>query len=267
MSNPPRLVIIALGISLTLNLIGIGWIIGRSTAADRGLVQSLPAVGASAAETFEFSLAQDGRFSFTGPNGETIHVPLPPGEHGVAIATQTLRRALDQSTSPAAPDAPMIVADVPQDVAGGLEWIVATLPPERRARMDTNIAVLEAPLMEEAEKVFVIREEVRDELARSTFEKPRLESALARLREQLVAIQADSHQVLADVAAELSESERAALAGRMTSRLIVREADRFARLETLDRSAGPDGDRDEEVYSEAAVPEDASVQDDAPNLE
>ena len=92
--------------------------------------------------------------------------------------------------------------------------------------------------MEEAEKVFVIRQVVRDELARSTFEKPRLESALARLREQLVAIQVDSHQVLADVAAELSESERAALAGRMTSRLIVREADRFARLKIEDRSAG-----------------------------
>ena len=127
--------------------------------------------------------------------------------------------------------------------------------------------MLEAPLLEEAEKVFVIRQEVRNELARSTFEKPRLESALARLREQIVAIQADSHQVLADVAAELSESERAALAGRMTSRLIVRDADRFARLETLNRSGGPNGDRHDEVYSEAAVPEDASVQDDAPNLE
>ena len=119
----------------------------------------------------------------------------------------------------------------------------------------------------DVQKVFVIRQEVRDELARSTFEKPRLESVLARLREQIVAILADSHKVLADVAAELSESERAALAGRMTSRLIVREADRFARLKIEDRSAGPDGDRDEEVYSEAAVPEDASVQDDAPNLE
>ena len=267
MSQQPRPTIIALGISLTLNLIGIGWIIGRSTTPDRVLVQSPPTGSVAAAETFEFSIAEDGRFSFMAPNGETIRVPLPRGEDGVAVATQTPQRASSQTVSPAASDAPVVVADVPEDVAGGLKWIVATLPPERRARIDTNIAVLEAPLLEEAEKVFVIRQEVRNELARSTFEKPRLESALARLREQIVAIQADSHQVLADVAAELSESERAALAGRMTSRLIVRDADRFARLETLDRSGGPNGDRHDEVYSEAAVPEDASVQDDAPNLE
>ena len=74
MSQQPRPTIIALGISLTLNLIGIGWIIGRSTTPDRVLLQSPPNGSVAAAETFEFSIAEDGRFSFMAPNGETIRV-------------------------------------------------------------------------------------------------------------------------------------------------------------------------------------------------
>lgn len=258
MMDQPRALIVALGISVTLNLIGLGWIIGRSTTADHVFVE-----GDFATEAFEFSLADDGAFSFIGPDGEQISVPLAPGEHGVAIATQ----AMPMPPGHPAPDAPMVVADVPQDVAGGLKWIVATLPPERRATIDTDIEVLEAPLMEEAEKVFVIRQEIRNELERSEFEKQRLESALARLREQIVAIQADSHRVLVDVAAELSESERAALAGRMTSSMSARMADRVARIEVERRSPGPDGEQHVWVYSERAVPEDAPVQEDAPKPE
>lgn len=203
MSNVPRWLLGVLGVSVTLNLIGLGWLIGRGTTHGDA--------PASALHGFEIHVDEE----------SAIH----PGD--VTRVIRTLRVppiAPLEAVSPDAPHVPqpVVAAEVPPDVSRGLKWIVATLPPGRRETIGLELDARAGPLLEETEKVFVIREEIREELARSEFEKQRLEAALARLREQIVAIQAGSHSILADVAEELSEQEREALAGRLAASMSER---------------------------------------------
>lgn len=210
MNGLPRWALAVLGLSVTLNLVGLGWIIGRSTTQ-----AGSPPV---ALHGFDIELAREGEFRSARPSSlrRTLHLEPPAPVAPVA---------------PGAEAPPPVAAEVPRDVSRGLKWIVATLPPERREHIAIDLDARVEPLLEETEKVFVIREEIREELARSEFEKQRLEAALARLREQLVAIQTDSHRILADVAEELSEEEREALAASLASSLAERkEVERDAAL-------------------------------------
>jgi uncharacterized membrane protein len=202
----PRWLLIVVGVSLTLNLVGLGWVAGRSVTAPHRMVY------ATDAEEFEFVVEQDGTFSFTGPDGAVIEVPMIPPPHLIA----------DVNIGPGEVATPVAMGEASAGVGRRLGWIVANLPPERRESIEIELHELEEPLLEETEKIFVLREEVREELSRSEFEKQRLEAALARLREQIVVIQADSHRILADVAEDLSEQERASLARRMAASIAER---------------------------------------------
>jgi uncharacterized membrane protein len=200
MTATPRWLLLALGVSVTLNLVGLGWIVGRSTA------------GGAYASTLQGVVLQ-----------RTENAGDPSATRTAVGRTVTLRSVPPAPpVEVAAPVPPVVAAEVPDDVSRGLQWIVATLPPDRRDNIAIEIDARAEPLLEETEKVFVIREQIREELSRSEFEKQRLESALARLREQIVMIQADSHRILADVAAELSEEEREALAASLASSLAER---------------------------------------------
>ena len=209
MSGVPRWLLIVLGVSVTLNLVGLGWVAGRSVTSPYG---TGAAVFTTDAHEFEFVVEQDGTFSFTGPDGSVTTIPMVAPPHLIA----------DLTAGPGTVATPVVVPEVPADVSRGLGWIVANLPPERREMIAVELHALEEPLIEETEKIFVLREEVREELARTEFEKQRLEAALARLREQIVIIQADSHRILADVAEDLSEEERASLARRMAASIAER---------------------------------------------
>lgn len=203
MNGTPRWLLLTLGVSVTLNLIGLGWVVGRSTAG-----------GAQSSTLYGLVMQRE------------AHAEGPSAAPDERTRTVTFRR---MSPAPpveaAAPVPPVVAPEVPDDVSRGLKWIVATLPPDRRENIAIEIDARAEPLLEETEKVFVIRQEIREELVRSEFEKQRLEAALARLREQLVTIQADSHSILADVAAELSEEEREALASSLASSMAERALD------------------------------------------